>query len=354
MRRMWLLGSLVLVACDALVVIGSPTDAGAPDASTGGGGGGGGAGEDLSCPGAQVCGDAFALFAGACMDLTRADSVPVGSASCAQRTDCDPGSLCYPRADGGVCLRQCVPTQGAGGGGGNGGGGGTTPPVLSPWVGTTGIIDALQQPLLTLPFPPNQAGDFLIAVLNVDEGAGQRTFATPASWTLLTGWPIHNISARYPTYNVPASQNQGTWVFTHFVVQGELEKVSFVADLPTTARGAIVAYRGVEPMRPIHDDLHYPLFGASSNFGSGSTTLLDGREVHFVTTAPTTEPTRTASPTGARVNSGLQPEGLNLVIYDSTVYPNHVQSTGVENFDAIGAPIPVMFTIGALVLTPTP
>jgi hypothetical protein len=91
-----------------------------------------------------------------------------------------------------------------------------------------------------------------------------------------------------------------------------------------TARGAILAYRGVDPVAPIHDKAALPFYsdGDTNNLVAGNTTLQSGRQVNLVATAMTDHATYTLINTTAvseRLNTGEQPSGLNLIVHDSPI-----------------------------------
>ena len=172
-----------------------------------------------------------------------------------------------------------------------------------------------------------QSDDLLLALIDADEGAGPRTLAAPAGWTLVPGFPLHNLSSAHPPYVIPPSQSHGTWIFYKVVPAANAATASFEFATTATACGVMVGYRGVDPSAPIHDKSAYGFYGDGDTNGSGSgnTSLLHGRQVNLVATAPTAHPTYTVVKTGygvrERFNSGEQPNGLNLVIHDESILP---------------------------------
>jgi len=169
-----------------------------------------------------------------------------------------------------------------------------------------------------------QANDFLLAMINAQEESGPRTLPAPAGWTLIGGFPVHNVASAYPPYVIPASQSHGTWIFHKFAVAGEPATTTF--DFPTaaTARGVIVSYRGVDTSAPIRDKSSLGFYGSggTNGLGSGNTSNQPGRQVNLIATALTDRATYTvvkSSPTiTERFNTGEQPNGLNLVVHDGT------------------------------------
>ncbi|MDP1823446.1 MAG: hypothetical protein Q8L48_09395 [Archangium sp.] len=340
---------------------GSVTGGGGGATGGGGGatGGGGGALNAMGCPGTQSCSDVTGQNDFACVQGT---AIPSGSPSCSNTVACASGSTCYLTTMGsnvGVCLRDC-PGTGTGGGGGTTGGGGGAAQVEPVFVSATAPLLGTQMLKLTLAFPtPNQPGDFLIALIDADEGTGPATLATPPGWTLVGGWPIHNLNSQHTPYIIPMTQNHGTWIFTHFVVAAETPSVEFTFSANTTARGAIVAYRGVNTLTPVHDKTGYGLYGDgdTNGFGAGNTTLNAGTQVSLITTATTAYGSYTTTyETGGiveRVNSGENPNGLNLIIHDDTIYPRIYLAPNVRHFQSpSSSSASFMYSIATLLLTP--
>lgn len=324
------------------------------------GGGGGGALNAMGCPGTQSCSDVTGQNDFACVQGT---SIPAGAPACSSTVACASGSTCYLTTMGssvGVCLRDCPGSATGGGGGSTGGGGGGAAQVEPVFVSATAPVLSTSMLKLTLAFPtPQQPGDFLIALIDVDEGTGPATLATPAGWTLLGGWPIHNLNSQHTPYIIPMTQNHGTWIFTHFVVAAETPSVEFTFAANTTARGTIVAYRGVNTTTPVHDKTGYGLYGNgdTNGFGSGNTTLNAGTQVSLITTATTSYGSYTTTyETGGiveRVNSGENPTGLNVIIHDDTIYPRIYLAPNVRHFQSpSSSSASFMYSIATLLLTP--
>lgn len=172
---------------------------------------------------------------------------------------------------------------------------------------------------LTVGAPPAiQSDDLLLALIDADEAAGPPTLVGPSGWTLVPGFPLHNVaSATAPSH--------GTWIFHKVVADGDAPAAAFELASPTAAHGVIVAYRGVDTGAPIHDKSAYGFYGSgdTNGYGSGNTTLLHGLQVNLVATGVTAHATytlvKTSSDIHERFNSGESPNGLNLVIHDQPI-----------------------------------
>ncbi len=382
-HQAWLLIA-VICACDPQVKIGVGFDGGsqAPDAgsisaagggeaagggaATGGGTatGGGNSGTDaglngLGCPNGLQCEDVSGKGDFGCMDPTTSGGIPQNAAVCANTAPCAAGFTCYLRSASssvGACIRDCPNSETDGGVNHE-----PEPELIPPpFVSASPPQLLTRGSTLALPFPePRLTGDFLIALVDADEGDGPRTLSLPPGWALLSGWPIHNRSTDHSPYIIPALQNHGTWIFTHFAVANEPALVEFLFSSDTTARATIVAYRGVDSLKPVHDKVGYGLYGDgdTNGYGSGNTTLDVGRQVSLFATAATPDVTYsiTSQTSGVveRVNSGEQPYGLNVIIVDDEIYPRSFFPRHVRHFQAPSASSSsFMFSIASLVLTP--
>jgi hypothetical protein len=75
------------------------------------------------------------------------------------------------------------------------------------------------------------------------------------------------LNTGHPPYVIPASENHGTWLYYRFAVAGEPATHSFVFTSATTARGVLLAYRGVDTAAPpAHSHLSPSLLRARSGF----------------------------------------------------------------------------------------
>lgn len=239
------------------------------------------------------------------------------------------------------------------------GGGGLTP-VAPDFVSASTPVAIDAATTLTVGAPPQtQPGDFLIAIIGAAEESGARTVPAPAGWTLLGGWPIHNLTSQHTPYIIPTSENHGLWLFTHRVAAGDAPDVSFTFNTATIARGVIVAYRGVSLTNPVNDKVGFGLYGDgnTNGFGSGNTTLNVARQVNIVGTALTTfasYSTTFASPGRVeRVNTGEHPNGLNLIVHDDDIYPRLYTAPGVRHFRSpSGTTMSMQYIIATLLLTP--
>ena len=171
-----------------------------------------------------------------------------------------------------------------------------------------------------------QTDDLLITVIDAQEESGPRTLATPAGWTLIGGFPLHNLANAHPPYVIPASENHGTWIFHKFATAAEPATTSFDFTTASTARGVTVAYRGVDKSAPIHDKSALGFYGTggTNGLGGGNTSLQTGRQVNLIATAVTAHATYTVALTGGssiteRFNSGEQPGGQNIIVHDTTI-----------------------------------
>lgn len=331
----------------------------------GGGVGGGGAG----CPSPLRCQDVSGSRDFACLDPATSSGIPANAAVCANTAPCMTGFTCYltgMSSNAGVCLRDCG--SGAGGGasgggntgGGIGGGGGGLTPVAPEFVSasTPVSIDGMTGLTLTAP-QPGQPGDFLIAIINAAEESGPRTVTAPTGWAQVGGWPIHNVNSQHTPYIIPASQNHGMWLFSHRAAAGDPPDVPFAFNTATIARGVVISYRGVSTTNPINDKAGYGLYGDgnTNGFGSGNTTLNVARQVNIVVTALTSFASYTtvfASPGRTqRVNTGENPNGLNLIVHDDDIYPRLYTGPGVRHFRSPSATMmSLQYGIATLLLTP--
>ncbi len=204
-----------------------------------------------------------------------------------------------------------------------------------------------------------QTDDFLVTFIDAEEGAGANTVSTPAGWTLLGGFPIHNLSTAHPPYVIPATQNHGTWLFHKFAGANEPASTSFTFQSASTTRGVMLAYRGVSKANPVHDKSALGFYGTggTNGLGSGNTTLTSGRQVNLIAAATTAHPTYTVVQTSPgrveRVNTNEQPNGLNLVVYDSTIFAKIFTGPSIANKQSpSGSADGFLFSATTLVLTP--
>lgn len=204
-----------------------------------------------------------------------------------------------------------------------------------------------------------QTDDLLITFIDADEGTGAHTLSTPAGWTLLGGFPIHNVSTAHSPYIVSPTQNHGTWIFHKFANANEPGSASFAFQRASTSRGVMLAYRGVDKANPIHDKSGMGFYGAgeTNGLGSGNTTLTAGRQVNLIATATTAHPTYTVVQTSpgrvVRVNTNEQPNGLNLIVYDSAIFAKIFSGPFIQNKQSpSGLADGFLFSATTLVLTP--
>ena len=213
---------------------------------------------------------------------------------------------------------------------------------------------------LSLPTPSGLLrDDFMLALVDAEEGAGPRVLSAPAGWTLIGGFPIHNLASDYPPYVIPATENHGTWIFQKFVGPSEPAATVFVFPSAATARGVVVSYRGVDKIAPIHDKSAIGFFGPgdTNGLGSGNTTLTAGRVVNLIATALTSRATYTVVQTSMsvteRVNSGEQPNGLNVIVHDSKVVFRTYSGPWIANMQSpSGLSDDFLFSATTLVLKP--
>jgi len=182
-----------------------------------------------------------------------------------------------------------------------------------------------------------QENDLLLALVNSAEESGDRTLTAPADWILVGGFPIHNHANAHPPYIIPAIENHGVWVYYRIAKAGEPATHGFTFASATTARGVLLAYRGVDTAAPIHDKSALPYYstGSTNGLGGGNTTLDSGRQVNLIATAMTNHATYTvvqSSPSiRERFNSGEQPNGLNLIAHDSKLFSNIYLGPSIAN-----------------------
>lgn len=248
---------------------------------------------------------------------------------------------------------------GAGGGTAGGAGGGITsgaPTFVA--AGPAALLTAAASLTLSSPNGLSQ-DDLVLALVDAEEESGPRTLTAPTGWTLVGGFPIHNLANAHAPYVIPAIENHGTWLYYRFSASNEPATHSFVFASNTTARGVIVAYRGVKVSSPIHDKVAMAYYGSGSTngFGSGSTTLATARQVNLISTATTTHGTYTvvlASPSiEERFNSGEQPTGLNLIVHDREISSGFYSGPSIANKQSpSGNSDGFLFTFATLVLTP--
>ncbi len=201
--------------------------------------------------------------------------------------------------------------------------------------------------------------DFLITLVDAEEESGPRTLTAPNGWTLIGGFPIHNLASAHSPYIIPAIQNQGTWIFHRFADSNEPTTHSFVFNSNTTARAVIIAYRGVNLVSPIQNKAGFDYYGsgATNGLGSGNTSLSVGRQVNLISTATTTRATYTVvlnSPSVLeRFNSGEQPSGLNLIVHDTHIRNGIFTGPLIANRQSpSGSTDAFLFTFATLVLAP--
>lgn len=376
----------VFAACDPRVVIGTfdggtggGNSTGGGEASGGGSSAGGGAGGGglpasggggggsplnlMGCPGALSCEDVTGTQKFACVDETQPFGIPANNPLCTGAThDCPAGYSCYSANSRLYCLRDCPAHATGGGGGGNpvgGGQGGGTAVGIEPWfVGATVPQLLTQSTTLSMFLPEDSApGDFMIVLVNADEGTGERELATPSGWALLGGWPLHNRVGAHTPYIIPSSENHGTWVFTRLKSAADAS-VELKFSTPTTARGTIVACRGVNRANPIHDkEGHTQYDEGSALWGGGNTTLEVARQVALLGTSATTDTsyiTVTESDgVKQRMNTGEQTAGLHVIVCDDTIWPRLYFAPHVRYFQLpSNSETKFMFSISTLLLTP--
>lgn len=236
----------------------------------------------------------------------------------------------------------------------------TPPPPIPSFVAASAPVLAASSTSLTIGTPAGvQTDDLLIALVDADEGSGSRTMNTPSGWTLLGGFPLHNLSTSHTPFVIPTTQNHGTWIFHKFAGAGEPASVPFAFTSATTSRGVVVAYRGVAKANPIHDKSAFNFYGSGSTngLGSGNTTLTSGRQINLIATATTTHATYTVvtpdSDRNERVNTGEQPNGLGLVISDEPIFSKLFFGPSIANKQSpSGTSDGFMFSTTTLVLTP--
>jgi hypothetical protein len=202
-------------------------------------------------------------------------------------------------------------------------------PPLAPrpsFVAASDTVELTSATTLSLALPAGvAAADLLLAFVDAEEGDGSRSLSAPAGWTALGGYPIHNLASAHAPYLIPASESHGTWIYWRVIGASEPPSYAFAFASASHARGVLLAYRGADPVTPIHDKsgMGYYGTGGTNGFGSGNTTVSLGLEVQLVATSRTDHPTYTIVGSGPllsqRVNSGEQPNGLNLVVYDEPV-----------------------------------
>ena len=204
-----------------------------------------------------------------------------------------------------------------------------------------------------------QAGDFLIAMVDAQEELGSATLPTPAGWSLVPGFPVHNLANAHPPYVIPASENHGTWILHKFADAAEPVTSAFDLSAAATARGVMVSYRGVDPVAPVHDKSALAFYGTggTNGLGSGNTSLQRGRQVNLIATAVTAHATYTvvqsSSSITERFNSGEQPTGLNLIVHDSTSSFGIFTGPSIANKQSpSGSPDGFLFSATTLVLKP--
>jgi hypothetical protein len=226
-------------------------------------------------------------------------------------------------------------------------------------AGTANLITGATS--LAVPTPAAiQANDFLIAMIDAQEESGARTLAVPAGWTLVGGFPVHNVSTAHPPYIIPASESHGTWIFHKFAAAGEPAATTFDFASAATARGVMVSYRGVDTTTPIQGKsaLGFHGTGGTNGLGSGNTPLQRGRQVNLIATALTSNATYTVVQTSGssiveRFNSGEQPNGLNLIVHDSTTSFGIFTGPSIANRQSpSGSSDAFLFTATTLVLKP--
>jgi hypothetical protein len=220
---------------------------------------------------------------------------------------------------------------------------------------TNGVID------LTVP-GGTQSDDLMLALVNAQETGGPNSLVTPAGWTPLVGFPIHNVVTSYAPYIIPTIENHGTWIFRRTASATEPSSLPIQLASATPVRGLVVVYRGADVAAPIHDKNGAGYFGQgdSNGLGMGNTTLTKGTEVSFVTTAFTVGASYSVVAVGGparrseRVNTGEQPNGLNLIVHDSElssfgIFTGHKITNRVSPSGSVGQ---YLFSATTLVLKP--
>jgi hypothetical protein len=209
--------------------------------------------------------------------------------------------------------------------------------------------------------PPtgSQQGDLLVALLDAQETSAAHALTMPTGWTLLPGFPLHNQAGQHTPYLIPATENHGTWIAWRRATVSEPATYDFAFDSAATARGVVVAYRGVDPVTPIQNvsgDGYYGT-GGTNGLGMGFTNLVHATQVTLVATAVTDHTTYTVLQTDPfnteRYNTGMQNDGLNLVVYDAAIQPSYYAAPEIANKQApSGSSDGFMFSATSILLTP--
>ncbi len=216
---------------------------------------------------------------------------------------------------------------------------GTTPTSSVSFVAADSPVRVNTGTAVALATPAGiQANDFLIAFVDVQETSANNSVTAPNGWTLLGGYPIHN--GAHSPYIIPATENQGTWVYYKFAGASEPSPATFMLGTTGETRAAMIAYRGVKLAAPIHDKAGFGYYGedASQNFTAGNTTLATGLEVDIVDTAQTDRATFTVTPNepwlSERLNTGESADGLNLIVQDQPISFNVYLGPSIQNMQS--------------------
>ncbi|MBK7861399.1 MAG: hypothetical protein IPJ65_22850 [Archangiaceae bacterium] len=317
---------------------------GAPTA--GGSGGSGGSG---GCPAPLVCEGYTGTAYFSCIDPNRPDGVPANAPVCTDAMKCAVGWACWVESETattGVCLQGCSggPVRG-----------------IPQWVGAGAEVLISDAGSLSLSGPSSALpSDFYLAVIDADEMAGPLTATAPPGWSLLVGWPIHNLRADHPQVG-DAGYDHGLWVYSAWAGDAGTVAADFGFNRPATARGVLFAYRDVNLTKPVNDKEGFGLYGDghATGEGSGNTTLRTARQVMIVVTSPTPFAHRIRFPTSSyggkteRINSGEVPGGLALLVYDTPIYPNLYDTTSVSFIKApSNSTTPLMYGLTTILLKP--
>ena len=280
-----------------------------------------------------------------CVDVNSTWGAPANATVCSQNAPCASGFACFHENFGdpeGRCFSECEYDTSAFVAG-----------------GVSKRIDG--EAVMQLGLPEGfQTADLLLAVIDADESAGPHTLTAPGGWAAVGGFPLHHVASSHTTMNPPASQNHGVWLFTKSATANESTTQTFTFSANASARAVVQAYRGVATSNPIHDKAAGGVFSYGNDpraTSSGGTSLAQARQVNIVATGRTTYATYSRllndSRLNERFNSGESPDGLTIVVQDSTVMNGFYKTAEITHFESPSNSMrDLLWVTATLVLTP--